>query len=454
MQATSTRTLFLEGPIVPTLFRLAAPNALAFLVQAGVNMTEVWYVGQLGTVSLAAMAFMFPGFMLLQMLAGGSFGGATTSSLARALGAGDTARASGLIWHALAIALAAGVFFAVVFWLLGASTLRALGAEGQILEEAWAYGAIAFSGAALTWASALTTSCIRGTGNMRFPAMIMMVNAVIQVPLSGGLILGWFGLPKLGLPGAAVSNLIVASLTTVTALYMLSRKDAPVRLDTRYMRLQWPLFRDITRVGGVAALSPVFTISTISTINALIVSFGTATVAGYGIGARLEFLLTPMVFGFGMAMNAMIGMNIGNGNLARAERIGFLGGLPAASVTGVLGVTLAVFPELWMHIFTDDPAVAAEGAKYLHISGPVFAFQGLGLALYFASQGAGTVMWPVIAQASRFVVAAAGASLCVYVFNTSVEWVFAVVALGMLVNGSVSAGAIHFGAWKRHHQRG
>jgi len=454
MQATTTRTLFLEGPIVPTLFRLAAPNALAFLVQAGVNMTEVWYVGQLGTVSLAAMAFMFPGFMLLQMLAGGSFGGATTSSLARALGAGDTARASALIWHALAIAVAAGAFFAVVFWLLGETMLRALGAEGQILEEAWIYGAIAFSGAALTWASALTTSCIRGTGNMRFPAMIMIVNAVIQVPLSGGLILGWFGLPKLGLPGAAVSNLIVASLTTVTALYMLSRKDAAVRLDTRYLQLQWPLFRDITRVGGLAALSPVFTISTISTINALIVTFGTATVAGYGIGARLEFLLTPMVFGFGMAMNAMIGMNIGNGNLARAERIGFLGGLSAASVTGVLGVTLAVFPELWMHIFTDDPAVAAEGAKYLHISGPVFAFQGLGLALYFASQGAGTVTWPVIAQASRFVIAAGGAYLCVHVFDTSVEWVFAIVALGMLVNGSVSAAAIHFGAWKRHHRPG
>ncbi len=454
MQATATRTLFLEGPILPTLLRLAAPNALAFLVQAGVNMTEVWYVGQLGTVSLAAMAFMFPGFMLLQMLAGGSFGGATTSSLARALGAGDTARASALIWHALAIAVMAGFFFAALFWLLGEPLLRLLGAEGAILDEAWHYGVIAFSGAALTWTSALTTSCIRGTGNMRFPAMVMMGSAVIQVPLSGGLILGWFGLPQLGLMGAAVSNLIVAALTTTVALVMLSRPSALVRLSRQHLRLQWPLFCDITRVGGVAALSPVFTISTISTINALIVTFGTATVAGYGIGARLEFLLTPMVFGFGMAMNAMIGMNMGNGNLQRAERIAFLGGLSAAAITGVMGVTLAIFPEVWMGLFTSDPAVAAEGAKYLHISGPVFAFQGLGLALYFASQGAGTVVWPVIAQASRFVIAAGGASLCVYVLNTSVEWVFAIVALGMLVNGLVSAGAIHFGAWKRHHRPG
>jgi putative MATE family efflux protein len=454
MQATATRTLFLEGPILPTLIRLAAPNALAFVVQAGVNMTEVWYVGQLGTVSLAAMAFMFPGFMLLQMLAGGSFGGATSSSLARALGAGDTARASALIWHALAIAVCAGLLFAGLFWLAGHAVLELLGAQGAVLEEAWHYGSIVFSGAMLTWASALTTSCIRGTGNMRFPAMVMILSAVVQVPLSGGLILGWWGLPKLGLAGAAVSNLIIAALTTAIALVMLSRPAAAVRLHTAHFHFRRALFKDIFRVGSVAAFSPVFTILTISTINALIITFGTATVAGYGIGARLEFLLTPMVFGFGMAMNAMIGMNMGNGNLQRAERIAFLGGVSAAVVTGVVGVTLAIFPHAWMGLFTDDPLVAAEGAKYLHISGPVFAFQGLGLALYFASQGAGTVVWPVIAQFTRYIVAAGGASLCVHLFETDVEWVFLVVAFGMFLNGSISALAIHHGAWQRHHRSG
>jgi len=452
MQAANTRTLFLEGPILPTLLTLAAPNALAFLVQAGVNMTEVWYVGQLGTTSLAAMAFIFPGFMLVQMLAGGSFGGATTSSIARALGAGDILRANALIWHALALVVCAGVFFAVLFWLAGLSALQMLGAEGPVLEEAWLYGAIVFSGAVVIWGSALTTSCIRGTGNMRFPAILMIVSAIIQVPLSGGLILGWFGLPKLGLVGAAISNLTVGSITTLVALATLACTTNAVRLTRVHLRLRWTLFKDILRVGALAAFSPVFTILTISTINALIVSFGTATVAGYGIGARLEFLLVPMVFGFGMAMNAMVGMNVGSRNLARAERIAFIGGLSAAAITGVIGITLAIFPHAWMSLFTSDPMVATEGAKYLRLSGPVFAFQGLGLALYFASQGAGTVIWPVIANFVRYVVAAGGATLCVHVFVTRVEWVFAMVALGMVLNGLVTAAAIHFGAWQRHHR--
>lgn len=452
MQGTDTRTLFLEGPILPTLFRLAAPNALAFLVQAGVNMTEVWYVGQLGTVSLAAMAFIFPGFMLMQMLAGGSFGGATTSSLARALGAGDVARANGLVWHALALAVIAGGLFAALFGLGGRTVLQWLGAEGPVLDEASGYGSIVFSGALLIWASALSTSCIRGAGNLRLPAFIMMGSAAIQVPLSGCLILGWFGMPAHGLAGAAYSNLLIALLNTGVALTVLSRPDRTVRLQRAYLRLHWSMFRDILRLGALAACSPLFTILTISTINALIVVYGTSTVAGYGIGARLEFLLTPMVLGFGMAMNAMIGMNIGNRNRERAERIAFLGGLCAATVTGSIGATLAIFPDAWMGLFTTDPVVAAEGAKYLHISGPVFAFQGLGLALYFASQGAGTVMWPVIAQCIRYAVAGGGAAVCVHVLETPVEALFVMVAVGMFLNGVVSAAAIHLGAWRRYHR--
>ena len=415
-------------------------------------MTEVWYVGQLGTTSLAAMAFIFPGFMLVQMLANGSFGGATTSSLARALGAGDIPKANALIWHALALVGCAGVFFATLFWLFGHSVLQTLGAQGPVLEEAWHYGAIVFSGSTLIWGSAITTSCIRGSGNMKLPAMLMIMSAIIQVPLSGGLILGWFGLPQLGLVGAAISNLTVASVTTLVALLALSRRTNAVRLAWSHLSLRWSLFKDILRVSALAAFSPIFTILTISTINALVASFGTATVAGYGIGARLEFLLVPMVFGFGMAMNAMVGMNVGNRNIARAERIAFIGGLSAAAITGVVGITLAIFPHAWMGLFTSDPQVAAEGAKYLHVSGPVFAFQGLGLALYFASQGAGTVIWPVVANFVRYVVAAGGSALCVHVFITDVEWVFVMVALGMFLNGSVTAVAIHFGAWTRHHQ--
>ena len=162
----------------------------------------------------------------------------------------------------------------------------------------------------------------------------------------------------------------------------------------------------------------------------------------------LSFLLIPMVFGFGAAMNTMVGMNVGAGNLPRARHIAFVGGTAAALIAGTVGLTLAIFPQIWIGLFTDDPATVAAGSSYLRYSGWAFAFQGAGLALYFASQGAGKVAWPVAANFFRFAVGAGGAILMVNVFGMQAEAVFICLALGMAVYGIVTAGSIWLGAWR------
>ena len=163
----------LHGRALPILLRMATPNVIAFLVQASVSMTEVWYVGQLGTTSLAAMAFIFPGLMLMQMLSGGAVGGAVASSVARAMGSKQFQRAQQLIWHALFIAVCAGLFFAAGFMLLGKSLLLAIGARDAVLDEALAYGYVMFGGCISIWLMSLLSGVFRGLGEMRFPALLM-----------------------------------------------------------------------------------------------------------------------------------------------------------------------------------------------------------------------------------------------------------------------------------------
>lgn len=422
---------------------------MAFLVQASVSMTEVWYVGQLGTTSLAAMAFVFPGLMLMQMLSGGALGGAVASSIARALGSGDVERARRLLWHALFIAICAGLFFLGAFLLVGEPLLIFLGARQAVLDQAMAYGSVMFGGCISIWLASLLSGTFRGMGEMRFPALLMAGGGIIQVVLSGALVLGWFGAPQLGIVGAAISVITVASLNTLLAIYKLSFGNIQVKLEKASARLDFDLFTDIFRVGALAALSPFLSISSIMVINGLISGFGDAMVAGYGIGSRLEFLLIPMVFGFGAAMNTMVGMNIGAGNVHRAEHIAFVGASAAAILTGVVGLTLAIFPSVWIGLFTDDPETLAAGAMYLRYSGWAFAFQGIGLSLYFASQGAGKVAWPVAANFIRFGVGAGGATLAVSVFDLGVGWVFASLAIGMALYGIVTAASIWLGAWRQ-----
>jgi putative MATE family efflux protein len=444
-----TRTYeMLNGEILPLLLRMASPNILAFVIQASVSMVEVWYIGQLGMVSLAAIALMFPGLMLMQMLSGGAMGGAVTSAIARAIGGHQMERAERLIWHALLFALSGGAFFLIFYHWLGVRLLVKLGARGHVLEEAITYGNILFTGSVSIWLMSLLSSVFRGMGNMRFPASLMVFGAMVQVPLSGTLILGWFGLPKMGIAGAATSTIFVAGINTIILLAKLIFGRVEVRLRRTRFQIQILLIKDILRVGALASLSPLFMVLTITLVNGLINKLGPSAIAGYGIATRLEFLLIPMVFGLGTSMTALVGMNMGARNILRAERISWTGGGCAALLTGIVGIGLAFFPGLWMNLFTTNAEVFASGASYLQIVGPLFFFQGLGVSLYFASQGARAVFWPVMATIIRFGIAGIGAWLGVKWFGFERNFIFGCIAAGMISYGLITSGSLYLGAWR------
>tara|TARA_B110000977_G_scaffold142532_1_gene180830 strand:+ start:344 stop:1630 length:1287 start_codon:yes stop_codon:yes gene_type:complete len=428
---------------------MAAPNAAAFLVQATVNMTEVWYVGQLGTVSLAAMALMFPLFMLMQMLANGAMGGGVTGAIARAMGGHNVDTAERLIWHALVIALVAGFGFLILVLVALEPLLSLMSKEPAVLEEARLYAVILFSGCPLIWSMALLSSVYRGMGNMQFPAMLMFLGAFIQIPLSGTLVLGWFGVPSLGIAGAAVSVIAVAAFSNILLIGGLLLERSPLRLRWSARHLQSSLFASILRVGLPSSISPILTVGTLSGLNILVGSFGVAALAGYGIGSRIEFLIIPLVFGIGVSMNALVGVNLGAGQLQRAVNVGWIGAGAAAFFTGIGGLAVALWPEAWISLFTDDVQTMAAAKGYLQFVGPFFAFQGIGLSLFFASQGAGRMTWPLIAAAARLMIAIGGGAVLLYGYDASLNMIYLASGIAMVANGIITAVALKMGMWRR-----
>ena len=439
----------LNAKALPLLLSLAAPNAIAFIVQACVNITEVWYVGQLGTVSLAAMALMFPMLMLMQMLANGALGGAVTGAIARALGAGNIDDAERLIWHALMIAAIAGFGFMVLVLSTIDPLVGLMSSDAEVLAQSRRYAIVLFSGCPLLWSMALLVSAYRGMGNMRFPALLVTAGALLQIPLSGTLILGWFGVPGMGIAGAAVSIITIAGLSTLVLIVGLTRKSSVLKLRLHKATPRSDLFQAIMRVGLPSALSPIFTIATISGLNVLVGTFGVAALAGYGVASRIEFLVIPLVFGLGVAMNAMVGTNLGAGQVKRAVHIGWVGSITAALIAGSGGILLAIFPESWAGLFTSDPATLESARGYLVYAGPFFAFQGLGLSLYFASQGAGAMRWPLFATFMRFAVSILIGALLLYRFGVSINTLYLVSGLAMLVYGVISAVALKLWMWEK-----
>ena len=441
---------FLTKPIIPLLIRMSAPNTIAFFIQSLVVLTEVWFISRLGTNSLAAVALAFPLLMITQTMSGGALGGAITSAIARSMGADDIEKAERLIWHSIIISLGGAISFLILFLLFGKQLLFLLGGREEILQESYAYCSILFFGGILLWLSGSLSAVLRGMGNMRFPATLMVITSSIQVVLSGGFILGWFGFPKLGVPGAAVAVLISSALMVTVILFKLRSKSIPASLRKERFQLRKILFNNIFEVAIPASLSPLLVVGTILVLTGLVGRFGTEALAGYGIGSRVEFLMIPLIFGIGTAMTSIVGANIGALNIDRAEKVGILGGSTAGFVSILIGLTLAVFPEAWIQFFTDDIKAFEVTKKYIQIVGPFYIFQGIGLSLYFASQGANAMKWPTIATIARFIIACAGGTISVYWLDLGIESIFISSSAAMAIFGLMIFISIKKGAWRKN----
>jgi putative MATE family efflux protein len=441
----------LNAPITPMLLRLAWPNVLVMLAQTATGLIETWFVSKLGTDALAGMALAFPCVMLMQMISAGALGGGISSAIARALGARRRDDADALVLHALVINVVIGIFFTIVMLAFGRPIYRALGGEGGALEAALTYSNIVFAGNVLLWTMNGLSSAIRGTGNMLVPALVICVGVVVLIPLSPLLIFGIGPFPALGIAGGGTA-LVLFNLagTAVLGWYVLSGRNV-ARL--RPSRLRWPLFRAILVVGAVAAVTSVQTNVIIALATAMVATTaGPVAMAGYGTGARLEYLLIPLVFGLGAPLVALVGTNIGAGKHDRALRIALIGGAIAFAATAAIGIVAALWPVAWLALFSPDPRVIETGSSYLRMVGPFYGFFGLGLALYFASQGAGKLFWPLTAGFSRMLIAIGGGWL-VLRWTGSLHWMFAALAFGLFVHGVVLLAAIALGAWSPRDKR-
>jgi putative MATE family efflux protein len=446
--AMSPRTrILLEGPILLTLLGLAWPNVIVMLAQASTGLIETWWLSRLGTDALTGMALVFPGFMMMAMLSAGAVGGGIASAVARALGSGRRDDADALVLHALMINLALGLLTSALFLVFGREIYAAMGGRGGSLDAALAYSNVVFAGNILLWLMNALASVIRGSGEMLFPSTVVLVGVVLLIPLSPLFIFGFGPFPAMGIAGGGVAVVATTALMAAMLAWYISSGNSVVRL--RMARLKPAFFADILRVGGVGTLSTLQTTLTVALTTSIVgAAAGPDAVAGYGTGSRLEYLLIPLVFGLGAPLVAMVGANIGAGQKERALRIATTGAALAFLACEAVGVSAAVWPTAWLKLFGDDPVMIATGSAYLRLVGPAYGFFGLGLALYFASQGAGRLLWPLLGGFARLVIAVGGGWLAL-ALTGSLPFVFVMLGVALAAYGVIVGIAVRSGVWFR-----
>jgi len=429
----------LRGPIAPHLIRLAWPILVVLAVQTLVGVAETYFVGFLGTEAITGVALVFPLLMLMTMMSNGGIGGGVSSAIARAIGAGRRHDADALVWHAVVIAVFFRALFTVGALAGGPALFRALGGEGGALASALAYSNLVFGAAIPIWIANLLASALRGAGNVKVPAALTAAGAALTLAASPALILGWGPVPRLGIAGAGYAMIFYYVIATLAFVAFMRSRATPVRLVM--VRIEWRLLKDVLGVGILSALGTVLANATVVLCTGLVGAFGVAAIAGYGMASRLDYLLIPLLFALGTASVTMVGINVGAGHIARARRIAWMAAVISAAATGLIGLAAALAPGLWLNLFSHDPEVIAAGVSYLHHAAPFYGFYGFGMALYFASQGAGKVLWPVIAGFARLLVATVGGWYWVVVHHGSIDGLFGLIAASLCVFGVVNATA-------------
>ncbi len=312
--AARTRML-LEAPILPTLLRLSFPNVLNLLALAGMITFDGLFLGRLGADALAGVSLVFPFVMFVQHVAASGIGGAVASSIARALGAGNQQRANALAAHAFMLAIAATVLFSALMLTAGPFIYKTMGGRGAALDAALAYSNVVFSGALSVWMLNILANVVRGTGNMTLPAQVLLASVLGHALLSPLLIFGYGPVPALGPAGAGWGLVITFASGSLVLFVYLQSARALVKLPPGWNPLAWhragqvryerALFKDILSVGIPGMANVAINNLSVILLTGIAAHLGQEAALGYAIGARLEYIIIPLAFGFGTALVAI-----------------------------------------------------------------------------------------------------------------------------------------------------
>ena len=432
--ANSDRVKFLlEAPIAGMLLKLAVPNSIAVITMTSIMLADARFVGQLGTTALASLAVVFPFQSLLQMMAAGAIGGGVTSSVARALGAGDREKAEEAAWHALIIIAVMAAIYTILLGVFCRPLFAFLGATGEVLDGSVAYSRVLFGAAFIGWLFFVGMSWLRAIGQISLLSTIVVLSSICQIILSGAFTLGWGPFPSMGISGPAIATVLCQIVAGGYIVYVMTGRKLEIRLVPYKFNIH--AINDIMKVGGIGLINSTSIAATLVVVTWVIGRYGEAALAGYGLGSRLEVILTPIAFGVGGILTTVVGANFGAKQWVRARNVAWIGCAVTFIITALIGIVSGLEPTLWLNRFTSDPQVYKYGALYLAIAGPFYGFFGGGQTLYFANQGTGKMVVPVLISLARLLFVCLVGILCV-VFSWNLSVIFWAVGIGLLIIGT------------------
>ena len=365
-----------QGSIVKKLVQLSLPMMLGIISMVAFNLIDTFYVGQLGKKELAALSFTFPVIMIIFSFIQG-LGIGATALIAKSIGRKEHDKAARETTDSITLTLLITGFFVIIGLLTLKPTFSLLGADAETAILVEEYMQIWYVALFFVSAPYVGNSAIRATGDARTPALIMLFAVIINAVLDPILIFGYLGAPAMGLKGAAIATAISRALTMVLAFYVLIRREKLIIFDIptwAVLRGCWKSILNIAVPSGLARLVVPITTGVITSIMA---SYGDYAVAAFGVGSRIEFLASSILFALAASIGPFVGQNFGSQKLDRVKeavrisvRFAFFWGLFAWGI-------LSLFARQVASIFNDNAQVLDAVQSYLWIVPAGYGLQGV-----------------------------------------------------------------------------
>ena len=398
-----------QGSVTKHLLHMSAFMAVSMLVQTLYLLLDMYWVGHLGKEAIAAVGVAgnlnMVVLALTQMLGVG-----TTALISQAAGRKDQPHAELVFNQSVALSIVTGLFVGVcVFATMGRYT-NSLSADATTASLARSYLAWFIPALALQFPLVSLGSALRATGIVQPTVILQVLSVVINGVLAPFLILG-IGFPKMGVAGAALATFIAVLIADVLMIVYFEKKYRYLRFRAAQFWPQMKTWWAMLRIGLPAGAEFVLLFIYITVVYSIIVGFGPAAQAGFGVGVRVMQSLFLPVVALSFAVSPMVGQNFGGRQAQRVRHSAYSGLMLATVLMLVLaGITWAA-PGAMVRLFSQDKDVVAFGRDYLTIVAFNFVAAGVVFTASSIFQGLGNTIPPLICSASRMVLFALPALL-------------------------------------------
>ncbi|HJJ28397.1 MAG TPA: MATE family efflux transporter [Methanocorpusculum sp.] len=452
-QGAAGANFLTDGPVLKALFIIALPIILSNLLQSVLDLVDMYFIGKLGDNSIAAGSVSMSVMMVLLTIVFG-LNTAGAAFISRAFGSEKHDRIPVILAHVLYIGLGLGLVIAFIGAFFTESLLTLMGAEPEVISEGVKFLQPYLIGSLILIILMILCTILQSTGDSKTPMFVMIIVNVVNIALNPTLIQGLWIFPEMGIAGSAFASLISRSVGIVLLIlamyYLPSRRDSPIKFPKKWT-FEPHLIKDIIFVAIPSAVQSAIRSFSMLGMNWIVIMYGTAALAAYGICGRLDMLGFILVMGLCTGVAVMVGQNLGAQKPERAEKAAKYGILINGGFMLVVAVLYLLFASHLVEFFGATDTSLEIGISFMQICPLGYFIAAMGMTMGFAMNGAGMTRPGMYAALLGQLGTQLGcAMLFKLVFDLPIQSIWIAIIIGGCMTCLVDFIFFRHGGWKRN----